>query len=283
MTAGMPASAALNHALTTISTGGYAISDASFGNTSTLIQWVAIVFMLAGAIPFSLYPLLRHRLRGSAAMDAQLKGLLVVIIGTGLLLTLDHATNAEEGFFQGFTAAFFNLVSVVTTTGYASEDYSTWGNFSVAIFFCATFIGGCFGSTSGGIKIFRFQLLFALLKDQIARTIHPRISISSKYNGKHVSSEVITALVAYFCLFLISTLVLTLGLAATDLDIVTSFTGASTALMNVGPGLGDIIGPAGNFSELGGVAKLLLCTGMLLGRLEFLTLILLLSPSFWRG
>ena len=166
---------------------------------------------------------------------------------------------------------------------YASDDYALWGNFSVALIFFAMFIGGCSGSTAGGTKIFRLQLFGTLLKEQLRRAVHPNITIASTYEGKQVKAEVVTAMVAYFFVMIMSLIILTLGLSLTELDLISSLTGASTALMNVGPGLGDIIGPTGNFSSLTDGAKWLLCAGMILGRLEFLTILTLFTASFWRG
>lgn len=274
---------AFNHALTTLSTGGYSTTDRSFSDASYLLQWIATVFMIAGAIPFTLYPTLTKRHNGNLFKDSQVRGLLIILVVFIALLSIDMIGIGETGFFDALTRSAFNITSVVTTTGFASGDYSLWGNFAVAIFFFATFIGGCSSSTSGGTKIFRIQLFFKLIKSQLARTIHPKVIVSTTYAGKPVNSEIVTALVAYFFFMVSSLLIITLALSATNLDLVTSISGAATALMNVGPGLGEVIGPAGNFSSLTDTAKLLLCAGMLLGRLEFLTIIILFTASYWRG
>lgn len=283
LVAGMNLFDAFNHALTTISTGGFATSDRSFTDATYPVQWVAVVFMISGAIPFTLYPSLTRRASGHIFSDSQVRGLLITIVVFSCLVFIDFLGNDSNQPIEAITRSAFNVTSVITTTGFASSDYSLWGHFSVACFFFITFIGGCSGSTSGGTKIFRIQLFFKLISSQLARTIHPRVVVTTSYAGKPVNTEIVTALTAYFFFMVSSLLVISLALSATDLDFMTAVSGAATALMNVGPGLGDIIGPAGNFSPLPDVAKLLLCGGMLLGRLEFLTIIILFTTSYWRG
>ena len=280
---GMPLFDAVNNAFTTISTGGFSTSDRSFSDASLLTQWVAVVFMLAGAVPFVLYlQLFRARFRDFFG-DSQVFVLLCIVFSLALAVAANLWLYHQNSPLVALTRAAFNITSIITTTGFASDDYNHWGNFAIAAVFFATFVGGCSGSTSGGTKIFRLQLFFALLKEQLARAVHPKITRAVSYNGKQVKSELVTALVAYFFVMLLCLIVITLGLAWTDLDLLSSITGASTALMNVGPGLGDVIGPAGNFSTLTDFGKWLLCFGMLLGRLEFLTILILFTSSYWRG
>ncbi|MDP1930564.1 MAG: TrkH family potassium uptake protein [Gammaproteobacteria bacterium] len=274
---------AVNHAMSTISTGGYSTSDNSFSQfTSLPLHWIAIVFMIMGAIPFVLYiRFLRHRSLLVFA-DAQVRGMLAILATLAVVITGAVILERDLPFAQALTHATFNIVSVVTTTGYASADYMQWGSFVIAIFFFATFLGGCSGSTSGGIKTFRVQLCFTVIREQIAKAIHPRATLARRYNGNNVSDDIVTSLVGFLFVMALSLTILTLILAATGLDLVTSLTASATALMNVGPGLGDIVGPSGNFSTLSAVAKWVLCLGMIMGRLEFLTIIVLLSPAFWR-
>jgi len=281
--AGMPLFDAINMALTTVSTGGFATTDQSFSDFNYLLQWIAIVFMIAGSIPFTLYPNIIKKHNGQLLSDPQVRGLFIVLIVFTSLLCINMLLNAEGSIFDTVTRSAFNITSVVTTTGFASGDYALWGNFAIAVFFFAMFIGGCSGSTSGGTKIFRIQLFFKLIGSQLSRTIHPKIVVSTRYAGKPVNTEIVTALIAYFFFMISSLLVITIALAATNLDILTSLSSAITAIMNVGPGLGEIVGPAGNFSSLSGFAKLMLSAGMLLGRLEFLTVIILFTASYWRG
>lgn len=274
---------AINHAFTTISTGGYSTSDSSFAQfDSPMLHWICILFMILGASPFYLYiRFIKHR-DLAILKDKQLGGMLAIIAILTLVLTLELYLRLGEDFWRIVTQVSFSLVSVITTTGFASDDYSLWGSFAVALFFFATFIGGCSGSTSGGVKIFRVQLCFTIIREQITRAIHPRAMMARHYNGVPVSDDILTSLVAFLFIMVISLTVLTLLLALTGLDLVTSLTSSATALMNVGPGLGTVVGPTGNFSSLSVVAKWLLCLGMIMGRLEFLTIIVLFSPAFWR-
>jgi trk system potassium uptake protein TrkH len=280
---GMDTFNAVNHALSTISTGGYSTSDSSFAQfASPALHWIGIVFMILGASPFVLYlRVLKHRSLAPLA-DRQLRGMLLMMAGMSASLALVLWQAGDSSFGQALTLATFNLVSVVTTTGFASADFSLWGNFAIVVFFFATFLGGCSGSTSGGIKTFRIQLCLTLIREQVARAIHPRAALPRAYNGVTVSDEILTSLVAFLFVMVLCLTAMTLLLALTGLDLVTSLTGSATALANVGPGLGPIIGPAGNFSSLSDMAKWVLCGGMIMGRLEFLTIIVLLSPAFWR-
>lgn len=282
---------ALNHAMTTISTGGYSTSDSSFAQFSSLtLHWIAILFMILGATPFVLY--IRFVKNGSLMVfaDEQVRGMLAILAVLAALLTGalllgsggSTVNGVPGGFGSALTHAAFNIVSVVTTTGYASTDYMQWGSFAIAIFFFATFLGGCSGSTSGGIKTFRVQLCFTVIREQIAKAIHPRAIMTRRYNGNQVDDDIVTSLVGFLFVMALSLTLLTLVLAMVGLDLITSLTASATALMNVGPGLGDIVGPAGNFSTLPTLAKWVLCMGMIMGRLEFLTIIVLLSPAFWR-
>ena len=280
---GMSVFDAINNAFTTISTGGYSTTDQSFSGTSYPTQWVAVIFMLAGSIPFLLYlQLFDKRFRDFFA-NTQLRTFFLILGAFIGLISLNLYFSGHEKLIAAVTKSAFNVTSLITTTGFASDDYAHWGNFSVALAFFAMFIGGCSGSTSGGTKIFRLQLFGSLLKEQLKRAVHPNITITSTYEGKQIKSEVVTAVVAYFFVMIVSLMIITLGLSLTELDLVSALTGAATSLMNVGPGLGDIIGPAGNFSSLTDSAKWLLCGGMLLGRLEFLTILTLFTASFWRG
>lgn len=281
---GMDSFNALNHAFTTISTGGYSTSDASFAQfSSPILHWICIVFMILGAAPFYFYIRLLRQRSLAVFRDRQLTGMLLIMGVLTLVLTLQLYSQEGEGFWKLLTLAAFNLVSVITTTGFASADYSLWGGFAVALFFFATFMGGCSGSTSGGVKVFRVQLCFTIIREQIARAIHPRAIMPRTYNGVKVTDDILTSLVAYLFIMVISLAVVSLLLALTGLDLVTSLTSTATALMNVGPGLGSVVGPAGNFATLPVAAKWLLCLAMIMGRLEFLTIIVLLSPAFWRN
>ena len=275
---------AVNHAMTTISTGGYSTSDASFGQfSSNAFLWAGSFFMLASAVPIVLYYQSLHARRWLIIKDQQVRGFgLILALMLLTLIGLRLLNGVEQNAFDLVTHSLFNLVSVITTTGYASEDYGLWGGSAAILIFCLTFIGGCSGSTSGGVKIFRYQLLALLTREHTLKSVHPVATIKRHYNKRQVGENILVSTIAYFFIVLLCFAFFSVALAVTGLDMVTSLTGAATALMNVGPGLGDIIGPAGNFSPLSDVAKLLLCAAMLLGRLEFVTLLVLLSPAFWK-
>ena len=281
--AGMDAFDAINHAMTTVSTGGYATDDQSMGRFNDTILWISTLFMLLGAMPFRLFIQLMSKHRMAAFRDQQVNAFLLIVCALTLMLTLQQWLSSEKPLFEILTHTAFNITSVITTTGYASQDYTQWGMFAVALFFFVTFIGGCSGSTSGGMKIFRFQLSWLFLRDQMNKLVHPRGTFAVRYNDKAVSDDIMGSAVAFSFLFFLVLTVTTLLLALTGLDFLTAFTGAATALANVGPGIGDIIGPAGNFATLSDSAKWILSFAMILGRLELLTVMVLLSPVFWRG
>ncbi|MEQ5766512.1 TrkH family potassium uptake protein [Halomonas sp. H33-56] len=280
---GMAPVDAVVHAMSSVSTGGFANSDASFGAYADQphLLWMGTFFMLLGALPFVLY--IRF-LRGSPLAlwrDEQVRGLVWLLVVVTLILSLYRVWRGEA-MFDALTHTAFNVVSVVTTTGYASDDYSQWGPFAAMAFFYLTFVGGCSGSTSGGMKIFRFQVAIKMLLSQLRFLIHTHGVFVSRYNGAPLSDEISRGVVAFSFFFFLTIAGLALALAMLGLDLVTALTGAATAVANVGPGLGDIIGPAGNFSTLPDAAKWLLCVGMLMGRLEILTVLVLLTPMFWR-
>jgi trk system potassium uptake protein TrkH len=282
--AGMDFFNAVNHAMATVSTGGYSTSDASFAQfDSLLLHWIAILFMLAGAFPFVIFVRMLINRRFIVLEDTQVRGLLLIVAIMTLILTAQLIITEQMDPFRALTMAGFNLVSIVTTTGFASGDYQLWGPVSFVVFYFAMFVGGCSGSTSGGIKVFRLQIFAGLVKEQIITAIHPRAIISRRYNGRLISSEIIASSISYMCLMAACLIVIAVILAFTGLDMVTSISGAATAVMNVGPGMGDVIGPAGNFSSLSDTAKWALSAGMLLGRLEFLTILVLFTPAFWRA
>ncbi|WP_150304082.1 TrkH family potassium uptake protein [Pseudomonas saliphila] len=281
--AGMSLFDAINHAMTTVSTGGYATDDRSMGRFSHGILWIASLFMLLGALPFTMIITFLRRPAMDTLKNQQAIGLVFIIGTVSLMLTGVLIYQHQYEPFEALTHATFNLVSVITTTGYASTDYLGWGAFSVALFFLVMFIGGCSGSTSGGMKVFRFQLSYLFLRTQIRKLVHPSGVFITQYNGRRVQDEIIQSAVAFSFLFFLALAVITLLLALLGLDLLTSVSASATALTNVGPGVGEIIGPAGNFATLPAAAKWLLCFAMLLGRLELLTLMVLFTPIFWRG
>ncbi|WP_227546102.1 TrkH family potassium uptake protein [Marinobacter fonticola] len=282
--AGMDLFNAINHAFTTIATGGYSTSDSSMGQFNSLsILLISSLFMAVGAMPFFLFVRELHGQHGVLIRDQQVRTFIALLLVSALIMTVYRLLNHGEHPFELFATALFNVTSIVTTTGYASEDYLIWGPFTSAAFFFLTFVGGCSGSTSGGMKIFRFQLSFMVLREQFRRLLHPRAVQTRNFNGRPVSDEIIASMIAYVFVFLVTMAVMTLLLSLLGVDLITSLTGSITALTNVGPGLGPVIGPAGNFAPLPDPAKWILSIGMILGRLELLSVIILFSPAFWRS
>lgn len=281
--AGMELFDALNHAMTSISTGGYSTSDSSLANwQQPAVHWTAVVLMLLGGMPFMLYVAFVRGNRQALFKDHQVRGFIGFLLLTWLVFGTWLWLNSDYAWLDAVRVVAVNVTSVVTTTGFALGDYSTWGSFAVLLFFYLTFVGGCSGSTSGGLKIFRFQVAYVLLKANLMQLVHPRAVIKQQYNNHNLDEEIVRSLITFSFFFTITIGVLALALTLVGLDWVTALTGAATAVCNVGPGLGPIIGPAGNFASLPDSAKWLLSAGMLLGRLEILTVLVLVTRSFWK-
>ncbi|MDG9781586.1 TrkH family potassium uptake protein [Metapseudomonas otitidis] len=281
--AGMTPFDAVNHAMSLISTGGFSTSDNSIANwKQPAVHWVAVVVMMAGSLPFTLYVATLRGHRKALLRDHQVRGfvgfLMVIWLFFGTWLWL----NSDYSWPDAFRIVAVNVTSVVTTTGVALGDYTLWGSFSVMLFFYLTFVGGCSGSTSGGLKIFRFQVALVMLRTNLKQLVHPRAVIRQKYNGHNIDEEIVRSLITFSFFFTITIGAIALGLCLVGLDWTTALTGAATAVCNVGPGLGPTIGPAGNFSTLPDSAKWLLTIGMLLGRLEILTVLVLFTRGFWK-
>ena len=282
--AGMTPFEAAAHAMTTLATGGYSTRDASVGGFgSPMIETVAIAFMILGGLPFVLYIQATNGQLRPLLTDAQVRwffgivAVFVVAIAAWLVLVQDYRP------IEALRHAAFNIVSLITTTGYASTDYGLWGAFPVTALFFLMSVGGCTGSTAGGIKMFRFTVLHAIAKNQIARLVRPHGVFVPTFNRRPVPEAAAIAVMAFIFMFGLSFSAFALALSALGLDYLTAMSGALTALANVGPGLGDIIGPAGNFSTLPESAKWLLSAAMLLGRLELFTVLILFTPAFWRS
>lgn len=279
---------AVNHAMPTISTGGFSTHDASFGyfrsykNYDALI-WTGTIFMMAGALPFVAYiRLARGRVRDFIG-DIQLRSFVGFLAAITVLIAVTRTLRSDVPIDDSLTHVAFNVVSVVTTTGFASEDYQLWGAFAIGAFFILTFVGGCSGSTAGGIKIYRFQILARLAAAHLSKIISPNRVSPVLYHERRVEDDVAFSILAFLVVMLFALIVSTFLLAWFGCDLITALTGSATAFANVGPGLGDVIGPAGNFQTLPDPAKWVLSFMMILGRLEFFTILVLLTPAFWRG
>ena len=280
---GMGGFDALVHALTTVSTGGFSNYDASFGTFSGAPEYAASVFMILAALPFVRYVQLVNGNATPLWQDTQVRAFLKVIALLVLITTLILTSVFPHHWEQAMREALFNITSIISGTGYASVDYMQWGGLLVIMFFFIGLIGGCAGSTACSVKIFRYQLLFASIRSQI-QTIHsPSGIFTPRYDGRPVGQDVLSSVMSFFVLFTVSIGGLSVLLSFTGLDFTTSISGAATAIGNIGPGLGDIIGPAGNFSTLNDTAKWLLAAGMLVGRLEVLAVYALFTVNFWRA
>ncbi|MBM3502356.1 MAG: TrkH family potassium uptake protein [Alphaproteobacteria bacterium] len=282
--AGMSGFDAVTHAMTTVSTAGFANYDSSFAwFQNPAIEWIAILFMLIGGCPMVVFILLARGHFRPLWSDSQIRAFLAIVLLASLAMTLWlHATRDVE-FGIALRLALFNVTSVTTTTGYASADYGTWGGFAMVGFVLLMCVGGCTGSTTGAIKVFRLQILARLIGAQLRRQMQPHGVFPMHYMGQHVHDDVQASVMAFFAVYIVSLASLTLVLAALGYDLVTAFSGAASILSNHGPGLGDIIGPSGNFQSLSDAAKWVLCFGMFLGRLEIFTLLMLFSVRLWRG
>ncbi len=281
--AGMPIDDAVIHAMTTVATGGFSTKDLSIGHfNSAAIDWITIVFMILGCIPFVLYvQMLQGRVR-PFFVDSQVRVFLAtLLIATIIAWLMAHYGEYHLG-LDGLRFAAFNTVSIMTGTGYASTDYGIWGPHATSFFFVIMFIGGCAGSTSCGIKIFRFQVLFEAIRQHINQVMYPHGIFRPKFNGRPIDYRVIASVMSFMFLYVLSFGVIAFVLILTGLDTTTALSGAGSAISNVGPGLGSIIGPAGNYGPLSDEAKWILSAGMLLGRLELFTILVLFLPRFWR-
>lgn len=280
---GMTPFDAICHALATVSTGGFSTHDQSFGFfISPSLDWVAVVFMLLGALPFVVYIKALRGDRKALWRDAQVRGLLIFVGAVSLIMTLWLVTRGLP-ILDALRLATFNVVSIVTTTGFAHGDFSTWGPFAVGVFFLLLFVGGCSGSTSGGIKIYRLQVASLLTRSHLQHLISPNRIVPLMYNGRRLPDDVPFSVLAFLAVYMTTIGVFTVILSAMGLDLLTALSSAITAVSNVGPGLGEHVGPAGTFSTLPPSTKWVLSFAMLLGRLELFTLLVLLRPEFWRG
>ena len=281
--AGMTPFEAVCHAMTTIATGGFSTSDDSFGHfRNDAIEGIATVYMVLGSLPFVLY---LQTVRGgwsALVRDTQVQWffglvLFALVSLAGWLMVANDAAPTDA-----FRQAAFNGISILTGTGYSTADFSAWGTFALPVFTLLMFIGGCTGATTGGVKVFRIQVLASTSLSQIRQLIQPHGVFISKFNRRPIPESVPPAVMGFFFLFVVSFGLVAMGLAMMGLDYVTSISGAATAIANVGPGLGETIGPSGTFQPLPEPAKWLLSAAMLLGRLELFTVLVLFVPRFWR-
>lgn len=282
--AGMGILDAAVHAMTTVATGGFSNHDASLGHfDSVAVDVTATVFMIIGSLPFLLYV---QALQGSFKplfRDVQVKTFLRLLLFLILIAWIIEDTSGVRLGFDALRFAMVNVTSILTGTGYATTAYDGWGPVAVSFFFFIMFIGGCAGSTSCGIKIFRFQVLFQNVRQHISQVLYPHGIFNQRYNDRPISDDVVSAVISFFFLYMFTFAISAMILSLMGVDPVTALSGAGSAISNVGPGLGAIIGPAGNYEPLGEGPKWVLAATMLIGRLELFTVLVMLSPRFWRG
>jgi trk system potassium uptake protein TrkH len=283
MASGMDAFDATVHAMTTVATGGFANHDDSFGVFGPATEYAAVIFMMLAALPFVRFVQLTAGSAKPLFQDSQIRTFFATALVLVLALTLWKMTQTEAAGEEAFRKTLFNTVSLITGTGYASADYMLWGAFPVAVLFFTGLIGGCAGSTACSIKIFRYQLLFASIRTQIQRIRSPNGIFTPRYAGRVVGQDVLNSVMSFFMFFTVTLGLLAVGLGMTGLDFTTSVSGAAAALANIGPGLGDQIGPSGNFAGLNDTAKWMLIIAMLVGRLELLAVYAILTVQFWRA
>ncbi len=288
--AGMNLFESITHAMTTISTGGFSTSDNSFRYfNSAYIDWIAILFMILSSLPFVAYlkalqgrnQSLDYRLH-TFLKDTQISCFLILLFSFITIVLLYRLLTVDIAPLQALRETTFNLTSVMTGTGYVTTNYSLWGTFPIIIIFAMMLIGGCAGSTSCGFKIFRLQVMFKTIRQEIYRITHPHSIATTHYNHRPLSQNIIISVITFaaiyiLCFFLVAFLLHTVGL-----DYLTALSSSAAAIANVGPGLGEIVGPSGNYANLIDEAKWILCFAMLLGRLELFAILVMFMPSFWR-
>jgi len=273
----------LTHSMTTIATGGFSNYDQSIGYfNNPFIEITSIIFIVLGSIPFILYIKFISDDKKIIFKDEQVKLFLKLTLVSILILFFYLAVINQNIFEIHLRSVIFNVVSILTGTGYVTKEFDQWGNFPLIFFLILMFIGGCAGSTTCGIKIFRVHILYHFIRNQLLKIIYPRAVINLKYNYSKVEDKLIASIISFIYLYILIFFVLASLLTLTGLDFITSISGAASSLSNVGPGLGGEIGPNSNYSGLPTVSKWLLSAGMILGRLEIFALLIIFLPSFWR-
>jgi len=272
----------LTHSMTTIATGGFSNYNESIGFfNSFYIEISAMIFIILGSLPFIAYIKFLSGNKKIFFSDIQIKTFLKIIFVSvavlSIYLSFNHSTQLNLG------SVFFNVISILTGTGYVNAQFDSWGGFSLVMFLGLMFIGGCAGSTTCGIKIFRIQILYLFVSNQLKKIIYPKGVFVLKYDQNPVDNKFIASIISFVYMYLIIFFLIAALLSLTGLDFVTAISGAATSISNVGPGLGSIIGPNGNFSTLPDVSKWILTLGMILGRLELFAILVLFLPSFWKN
>ncbi len=272
----------LTHSMTTIATGGFSNYNESIGFFNSFpIEISAMIFIILGSLPFIVYIKFLSGNKKIFFSDIQIRTFIKIIFLSVIILSLYLIFNSTNEIH--LRSIFFNVISILTGTGYVNDQFDNWGSFPLIMFLTLMFIGGCAGSTTCGIKIFRIQILYSLISNQLKKIIFPKGVFVLKYDKNPVDNNFISSIISFIYLYLIIFFIITALLSLSGLDFITSISGAATSISNVGPGLGSIIGPNGNFSSLPDISKWILSIGMILGRLELFAILVLFLPSFWRN
>ncbi len=275
---------ALAHSFTTISTGGFSTHDQSFAYfQSNSILFIAIIFMIIGSLPFLVIAQTGITNVFATIKDHQVRIFLLILFVSIFIIYLFAEVYIDGNFFQKIISISFNTISIISGTGYVSENFESWGNYTSVLFLILMFIGGCAGSTTGGLKVFRFQILFKYLILHFKKMLQPHAVIAGYFNNKSIPESTYESVMSFFFLYILTFASSALLLSFSGLDFLTCISAAASAISNVGPGLGDIIGPEGNYSALSDYSKTILTATMFLGRLEMLTILILFLPSFWKN
>tara|TARA_B110000902_G_scaffold20409_1_gene23012 strand:- start:419 stop:1420 length:1002 start_codon:yes stop_codon:yes gene_type:complete len=274
----------ITHSMTTIATGGFSNYNDSIGYFNSLpIEISAMIFIIMGSLPFIVYIKFLNGNRKIFTSDVQIKSFIKIIIFSIFLLSIYSFFQNKDLSEINIRAIFFNVISILTGTGYVTGKFDGWGDFPLIFFLTLMFIGGCAGSTTCGIKIFRIQILYLFISSQLKKIIYPKGIFLIKYDKNTVDNKFMASIISFIFLYLVIFFLITAFLSLSGLDFVTSISGAATSISNVGPGLGSTIGPSANFSDLPEISKWILSLGMILGRLELFAILVLFLPSFWRN
>ena len=273
----------LTHSMTTIATGGFSNYNDSIGHFNNFkIEMTSMIFIILGSIPFIAYIKYLSGTKNIFITDTQIKSFIKIIFFSILILFL-YLVIFNKSFSEiSLRSISFNVISILTGTGYVTQNFDSWGNFPLIYFLILMFIGGCAGSTTCGIKIFRVQILYLFIKNQLKKIIYPRGIFIIKYDNNNVNEKFMASIISFIYLYIVIFFVIAALLSLSGLDFTTSISGAATSISNVGPGLGELIGPNGNFSQLPNFSKWVLSFGMILGRLELFAILVLFLPSFWQ-
>ena len=284
-TQGMSGFDSIAHALTTLATGGFSTHNESIGYfKSPGIEFTSIIFIILGSIPFITYLKFVKGNKKIFYQDVQIRGFLYLLIISILIMFIYlFLNNAEYSILDNLRISSFNVISILSGTGYVTDDFGLWGEFPLIFFIFLMFIGGCAGSTTCGIKIFRLQILFLFVGNQIKKLIYPNSIFIINYNNNKIEDDFINSVIIFIFAYLFLFLIIAMLLSVSGLDFLSAISGAATSISNVGPGLGNMIGPNGNFSQVSDISKWILSFGMLLGRLEIFAVLVLFLPSFWRS